>query len=67
MYVFQLFNTYACSHLVLLWIIFFECIAVSWVFGVDRFYEGLNDMIGYYPTLWFKYCWIVATPLICTV
>lgn len=67
MYVFQLFNTYACSNLVLLWLIFFECIAISWGFGVDRFYDGLKDMIGYYPTRWFKFCWCITTPLICIV
>jgi solute carrier family 6 GABA transporter-like protein 1 len=67
MYVFQLFNTYACSNLVLLWLIFFECIAISWGFGVDRFYDGIKDMIGYYPTRWFKFCWCFTTPLICIV
>ncbi|KAI9554983.1 hypothetical protein GHT06_020272 [Daphnia sinensis] len=65
MYVFQLFNTYACSNLVLLWLIFFECIAISWGFGVNRFYDGLKDMIGYYPTRWFKFCWCFTTPFIC--
>ena len=67
MYVFQLFNSYACSNLVLLWLIFFECIAISWGFGVNRFYDGLKDMIGYYPTRWFKFCWCIATPTICIV
>ena len=67
MYVFQLFNTYACSNLVLLWLIFFECIAISWGFGVNRFYDGIKDMIGYYPTRWFKFCWCFTTPLICIV
>jgi len=65
MYVFQLFNVYACSNLVLLWLIFFECIAISWGFGVDRYFEGLKDMIGYYPSRWFKFCWCITTPLIC--
>ena len=67
MYVFQLFNTYACSNLVLLWLIFFECIAISWGFGVNRFFDGIKDMIGYYPTRWFKFCWCFTTPLICIV
>lgn len=67
MYVFQLFNSYACSNLVLLWLIFFECIAISWGFGANRFFDGIKDMIGYYPTRWFKFCWCIATPLICVV
>ena len=67
MFVFELFNTYACSNLVLLWLIFFECVAISWGFGVNRFYDGLKDMIGYYPTSWFKFCWCFTTPCICIV
>lgn len=67
MFVFQLFNSYACGNLVLLWLIFFECIAISWGFGVNRYFDGLKDMIGYYPARWFKLCWFVTTPLICVV
>jgi len=65
MYVFEMFNTYACSNLVLLWLIFFECIAISWGFGVNRFFEGIKDMVGYYPARWFKLCWCFFTPAIC--
>ena len=67
MYVFEMFNTYACSNLVLLWLIFFECIAISWGFGVNRFFEGIKDMVGYYPARWFKLCWCFFTPAICVV
>lgn len=33
MYVFQLFDFYAASGVCLLWVAFFECIAVAWVYG----------------------------------
>ena len=35
--------------------------------GVDRFYEDLHDMIGYYPCVWWKLCWKYFTPAICMV
>ncbi|XP_033224528.1 sodium- and chloride-dependent GABA transporter 1-like [Belonocnema kinseyi] len=65
MYVFQLLDSYAVSGFCLLFLMFFECIAVSWAFGVNRFYDGLRDMIGYYPCFWWKFCWTITTPAIC--
>lgn len=67
MYIFQILDSYAVSGFCLLWLIFFECISISWCYGVDRFYDGIKDMIGYYPTVWWKFCWCVTTPAICLV
>ncbi|XP_039310474.1 sodium- and chloride-dependent GABA transporter 1 [Solenopsis invicta] len=65
MYVFQILDSYAVSGFCLLFLIFFECISISWAFGVNRFYDALRDMIGYYPFMWWKFCWTVTTPMIC--
>jgi len=64
-YVFELFNFYSASGICLLVLIFFECIAVSWSYGVNNFYEAMRDMLGYYPSFWWKMCWTVTTPAIC--
>lgn len=67
MYVFQILDSYAVSGFCLLFLIFFECISISWAFGVNRFYDALRDMIGYYPLMWWKFCWTITTPMICVV
>ncbi|XP_059505688.1 sodium- and chloride-dependent taurine transporter-like isoform X1 [Stegostoma tigrinum] len=65
LYVFQLFDYYAASGMCLLWVAFFECIAIAWVYGADDFYDAIEDMIGYRPGIWMKWSWTVVTPLLC--
>ncbi|KAK3083343.1 hypothetical protein FSP39_020166 [Pinctada imbricata] len=64
MYVFQLFDYYAASGMVLLWLCFWEAIVIGWIFGADRFYDAIEMMIGYRPNVWLKICWKYLTPLI---
>uniref|UniRef100_A0A672PLN5 Transporter n=2 Tax=Sinocyclocheilus grahami TaxID=75366 RepID=A0A672PLN5_SINGR len=65
MYVFQLFDFYAASGVCLLWVAFFECVAVAWVYGADNFYDAIEDMIGYRPNSWMKWSWMLITPVLC--
>ncbi|XP_037086915.1 sodium- and chloride-dependent GABA transporter 1-like [Pollicipes pollicipes] len=64
MYVLVIFEDYAASGLALLTLIFFECIAIGWGFGVNRYFDAIKEMVGYYPFLWFKLCWTVVCPAI---
>ncbi|CAL1606303.1 unnamed protein product [Knipowitschia caucasica] len=65
MYVFQLFDYYSASGITLLWQAFWECVAIAWVYGADRFMDDVARMIGYQPLPYMKWCWSYITPLVC--
>ncbi|XP_039524590.1 sodium- and chloride-dependent GABA transporter 2-like isoform X1 [Pimephales promelas] len=64
-HLFTLMDTYGPSGFNLLFIAFFETVVVAWVYGANRFYDNIEDMIGYAPFPVLKYCWLFITPLIC--
>ncbi|XP_066523176.1 sodium- and chloride-dependent GABA transporter 2-like isoform X2 [Hoplias malabaricus] len=64
-HLFKLVDTYGPSGTNLLYIACFETIVIAWVYGADRFYDNIADMIGYPPMPVLKYCWLFITPLIC--
>lgn len=46
----------------------FHDVAADLVFsGADRFYDNIEDMIGYRPGPLIKYCWMFFTPVTCIV
>ncbi|XP_043936062.1 sodium- and chloride-dependent GABA transporter 2-like isoform X2 [Protopterus annectens] len=65
MYVFQLFDYYAASGSCLLFVAVFQSVCIAYVYGVDRFYDNIEDMIGYRPGPFLKYAWLIFTPAIC--
>ncbi|KAM4581884.1 sodium- and chloride-dependent GABA transporter 2-like [Fundulus diaphanus] len=66
LYVFQLFDYYACSGMTLLFFAILQSVCIGWVYGADRHYDNVKDMIGYHPWPFMKYCWRYITPAICT-
>ncbi|KAF2979743.1 hypothetical protein EK904_012767 [Melospiza melodia maxima] len=65
MYIFQLFDFYASSGISLLFLAIFEVICIGWVYGANRFYDNIEDMIGFRPWPLIKICWLVVTPGLC--
>ncbi|XP_023647186.1 sodium- and chloride-dependent GABA transporter 2 [Paramormyrops kingsleyae] len=65
MYIFQLFDYYAASGMCLLFVAIFETVCIAWIYGADRFYDNIEDMIGYRPGPFMKYCWLVFSPATC--
>ncbi|MCI4375412.1 hypothetical protein PGIGA_G00109210 [Pangasianodon gigas] len=65
LYIFQLFDYYCCSGMTLLLFAILQSVCIGWVYGADRLYDNIEDMIGYKPLFLIKYCWKYLTPLFC--
>ncbi|XP_073689372.1 sodium- and chloride-dependent GABA transporter 2-like [Garra rufa] len=63
MYIFQLFDTYACSGACLLFLCIFESLAMGWIFGAERMFDAIEDMTSSLPNYMFILCWKYLTPL----
>ncbi|KAM9359164.1 sodium- and chloride-dependent GABA transporter 2-like [Symphorus nematophorus] len=67
MYVFQLFDYYACNGACILFLCVFESLSLGWLFGADRLYAIIKDMTGMHANPFFKICWLYLTPLVSLV
>uniref|UniRef100_A0A673JLI7 Solute carrier family 6 member 11a n=1 Tax=Sinocyclocheilus rhinocerous TaxID=307959 RepID=A0A673JLI7_9TELE len=65
LYIIQLFDHYVCSGATLLFLATCQSVAIGCVYGADRFYENIEDMIGYKPWPMMKYCWLYVNPSVC--
>ncbi|XP_055734186.1 sodium- and chloride-dependent GABA transporter 2-like [Salvelinus fontinalis] len=65
-YLLQLLDHHVCSGTTLLLLAFCQSVCIAWVYGAERFYGNISDMIGYRPLPLMKYCWLYITPTVCT-
>ncbi|KAG5837923.1 hypothetical protein ANANG_G00218260 [Anguilla anguilla] len=66
LYIFLLFDYYACSGMTLLVLAIFESVCIGWIYGAHRLYDNIEDMIGYRPWPLVRYCWCYITPIVYT-
>ncbi|XP_017760556.1 PREDICTED: sodium-dependent nutrient amino acid transporter 1-like isoform X1 [Eufriesea mexicana] len=48
---------------IIVFLAFFEVIAISWVYGVDNFLDDTEFMVGSRPSFYWRFCWCYLTPL----
>uniref|UniRef100_A0A4W4EQ42 Transporter n=1 Tax=Electrophorus electricus TaxID=8005 RepID=A0A4W4EQ42_ELEEL len=63
LYIFQLFDYYACSGMTLLAFAILQFLRIFCVSGADRLYDNIEDMINHRPGPYMKYCWKYVTPV----
>nr|DBA17638.1 TPA: hypothetical protein GDO54_003056 [Pyxicephalus adspersus] len=64
-YMLQLVDNYAASYSLVI-IAIFELVGISYVYGLQRFCEDIEMMIGFQPNRFWKICWAFVTPTILT-
>nr|XP_023015829.1 sodium- and chloride-dependent GABA transporter 1-like [Leptinotarsa decemlineata] len=63
MYIFQLMDAYSASGMSLLWVCFFQTIAISWIFGIDKLSDCIDQMMGMKPNKFLILCWKYLAPI----
>jgi len=63
-YLFQLMDFYSCSGMALIWVCFFQTIAIGWFFGASRFCDCVEQMTGNRPSYFWYLCWKFLAPLV---
>ncbi|GBO11783.1 Sodium-dependent noradrenaline transporter, partial [Araneus ventricosus] len=61
-YTMHWFDSYAAS-ISLLFSALLEAIGVAWFYGIERFSENIEEMIGHKPGLFWRLCWKFISPI----
>uniref|UniRef100_I3K4P8 Transporter n=1 Tax=Oreochromis niloticus TaxID=8128 RepID=I3K4P8_ORENI len=62
-YVFQLLDHYT-AIVSIMFLAFFEVMAVCWIYGVKRLSANLEEMNGNKANIFFRLCWLIVAPVI---
>lgn len=62
-YVFQLLDWFVAAFCVVLTSLI-ECIIIGWIYGVERFSDDVELMLGSRPGIFMKLCWCFITPFL---
>ncbi|KPP74434.1 sodium- and chloride-dependent GABA transporter ine-like, partial [Scleropages formosus] len=65
-YVFQLMDHYT-AIISIMFLAFFEVLAICWLYGVKRLSENVEEMTGKKPGTFFTVCWAVICPVLVAV
>uniref|UniRef100_A0A3B3ZWM0 Transporter n=1 Tax=Periophthalmus magnuspinnatus TaxID=409849 RepID=A0A3B3ZWM0_9GOBI len=65
-YVFQLMDHYT-AIVSIMFLAFFEIIAICWCYGVNRLSDNLMEMTGSRANIFFRLCWLIIDPLLISV
>merc|ERR1712136_381146 len=63
-YLFKILDFYSCSGMSLLWVVFFQTIAIGWCFGAAKFCDCVEQMTGTRPNIFFYLCWKFFAPAV---
>ena len=59
----QIIDNFAATYSLLI-IGLCECVALSWVYGIDNFFKDIEMMLGHKPSAWWKVMWAYVTPIL---
>uniref|UniRef100_A0A8C5GRS5 Transporter n=1 Tax=Gouania willdenowi TaxID=441366 RepID=A0A8C5GRS5_GOUWI len=65
-FVFQLMDHYT-AIVSIMFLAFFEVLAICWGYGVKRLSSNLKEMTGRGANIFFKLCWLIVAPVLITV
>ncbi|ESN90320.1 hypothetical protein HELRODRAFT_71249, partial [Helobdella robusta] len=62
-YIFQILDWYAAAFTAMI-IAILECIVLGHIYGANKLFDHITEMMNRRPSLWWKICWCYITPLI---